>query len=109
MPICIFGCVWKERNLKCFEDFESSMGDILTSFFHTLYLWTVAFLSPLFFFLFLVSQLGVSICILLAYLEGPYAFNMTKFTYKKYLRRALLGQAHCSVHDQVYLQMSSVC
>jgi hypothetical protein len=42
VPICIFWCVWKERNLRCFEDLESSMEDILASFFHM-----VAFLSPL--------------------------------------------------------------
>jgi hypothetical protein len=47
VPICIFWCVWKERNLRRFEDLESSMEDILASFLHTLYLWTVAFLSPL--------------------------------------------------------------
>jgi hypothetical protein len=46
VPICIFWCVWKEINLRCFEDMESSMNDILASFFLTLYLWTVAFLSP---------------------------------------------------------------
>jgi len=34
-------------DLRCFEDLESSMEDILASFFHTLYLWIVAFLSPL--------------------------------------------------------------
>jgi hypothetical protein len=39
--------VWKERNLRCFEDVESSMEDILALFFHTLYFWTVVFLSPL--------------------------------------------------------------
>jgi hypothetical protein len=32
-----------ERNLRYFKDVE----DILASFFHTLYLWTVAFLSDL--------------------------------------------------------------
>jgi hypothetical protein len=47
VPIYIFWCVWKERNNRCFEDLESSMEDILASFFHTLYLWTVTFLSPL--------------------------------------------------------------
>jgi len=31
----------------CFKDLESSMEDILPSFFHTLYLWIVAFLSSL--------------------------------------------------------------
>jgi hypothetical protein len=45
VPICIFWCVWKKRNLKCFKDQENSIENILDSFFHTLYLWTVAFLS----------------------------------------------------------------
>jgi hypothetical protein len=35
--ICILWCFWKEINLK------SSMKDILASFFHKLYLWTVVF------------------------------------------------------------------
>jgi hypothetical protein len=47
VPTCILWCVWKERNDRCFEDLERSSEDILTSFFHTLYLWTVAFVSPL--------------------------------------------------------------
>jgi hypothetical protein len=36
-----------ERNNMCFEDLERSLKDILASFFNTLYLWTVAFVSPL--------------------------------------------------------------
>jgi hypothetical protein len=32
----------------CFEDLEKSLEDILGSFLHILYLWTVAFMSPLF-------------------------------------------------------------
>jgi hypothetical protein len=32
--------------LKCFEDLENSMENFVASFFHTLYLWTEAFLSP---------------------------------------------------------------
>jgi hypothetical protein len=47
VPICILWCVWKERNLRCFEDLESSMENIVASFFRMLYFWTVAFLSPL--------------------------------------------------------------
>jgi hypothetical protein len=38
VPICLFWCVWKERNNSCFEDFERSLEDILALFFHTLYL-----------------------------------------------------------------------
>jgi hypothetical protein len=47
MPICIFWCVWKEINNRCFEDLERSLEDILPSFFHTLYLWMMAFVSLL--------------------------------------------------------------
>jgi hypothetical protein len=39
VPICIFWCVSKEINLRCFEDLETPMEDYLVSFFHTLYLW----------------------------------------------------------------------
>jgi hypothetical protein len=47
VPTCILWCVWKEINNKCFEDLKKSLEVILASFFHTLYLWTVAFVSPL--------------------------------------------------------------
>jgi hypothetical protein len=47
VPTCILWCVWKERNDRCCEDLERSSEEILASFFHTLYLWTVAFVSPL--------------------------------------------------------------
>jgi hypothetical protein len=47
VPICILWCVWKERNLRCFEDKENFMEDIVASFFHMLYLWTMAFLLSL--------------------------------------------------------------
>jgi hypothetical protein len=47
VPTCILWCVWKERNDRCFEDLERSSEDILASFFHKLYLWTVAFVLPL--------------------------------------------------------------
>jgi hypothetical protein len=45
VPTCILWCVWKKINDRCFEDLERSSEDILASFFHTLYLWTVAPLS----------------------------------------------------------------
>jgi hypothetical protein len=47
VPACIFLCVWKEINDRCFKDLERFLEDILASFFRTLYLWTVAFVSPL--------------------------------------------------------------
>jgi hypothetical protein len=45
VSICIFWYVWRERNLRYFEDLKNSMEDILSLFFHMLYLWTVASLS----------------------------------------------------------------
>lgn len=33
-------------NNRNFEGLERSLEDILSSFFHTLYLWTTAFMSP---------------------------------------------------------------
>jgi hypothetical protein len=46
LPTCLFWCLWQERNNRCFEDLERSFKDILSLCFHTLYLWTVAHLSP---------------------------------------------------------------
>jgi len=47
VPICLFWCLWKEINNRYFEDLERSLEDILASFFHPLYLWTVVFVFPL--------------------------------------------------------------
>ena len=47
VPTCLFWCIWQEMNNRCFEDLERSLEAILSSCFHTLYLWTVAHLSPL--------------------------------------------------------------
>jgi hypothetical protein len=47
VPTCLFWCLWQEKNNRCFEDLERSFEDILSSCFHTLYLWTAAHLSPL--------------------------------------------------------------
>jgi hypothetical protein len=38
VPICILSCVWKERNIWCFEYLENSMEDIVASFFLMLYI-----------------------------------------------------------------------
>jgi hypothetical protein len=45
--LAFFWCLWQERNNRCFEDLERYFEDILSSCFHTLYLWIVAHLSPL--------------------------------------------------------------
>ena len=47
VPTCLFWCLWRERNNRCFEDLERSSEDILSSCLHTLYLWTIAFVSPM--------------------------------------------------------------
>jgi len=45
VPICIFWCIWRERNLRCFENLESSLEEVLESFIYKLYLWSMSFLS----------------------------------------------------------------
>jgi hypothetical protein len=47
--ICLFWCLWREMNNSSFEDLERSLEKILSSFYHTLYLWTTAYVYPLFF------------------------------------------------------------
>ena len=47
VPICLFWTIWREKNNRNFEDLERSLEDILSSFLHTLYLWTAAYLSLL--------------------------------------------------------------
>jgi hypothetical protein len=47
VSMCLFFCLWQERNNRSFENLERSLEDILSSCFHTLYLWTVAHLSLL--------------------------------------------------------------
>jgi hypothetical protein len=45
---CLFAFfgVFGRRDIRCFEDLENSMEDIVASFFLILYLWTEAILSP---------------------------------------------------------------
>jgi hypothetical protein len=47
MPICLFWCLWREMNNKSFGDLESSLKEILSSFYHTMYLWSSAYMYPL--------------------------------------------------------------
>jgi hypothetical protein len=46
-PICVFWCPWRERNNRSFEDLKMSLEEILSSFYHTLYIWTTAYVYPL--------------------------------------------------------------
>jgi hypothetical protein len=46
VPACLFWCLWQERNNRDFEDLERSLEDILSSCFHTLYFWIVAYVPP---------------------------------------------------------------
>jgi hypothetical protein len=42
-PICLFWCLWRERNNRSFEDLESTLEEILSLFYFTLYFWTIAY------------------------------------------------------------------
>jgi len=44
---CLFWCLWRERNNRSFEDMEKTLEELLSSFHHTLYLWTTAYVFPL--------------------------------------------------------------
>jgi hypothetical protein len=47
VPTFLLWTIWREENNRNFEDLERFFEDIISSFFHTLYLWTAAFVSPL--------------------------------------------------------------
>jgi len=46
-PICLFWCLWRERNNMSFEDLESTLEEILFSFYHSLYFLTTVYVRPL--------------------------------------------------------------
>jgi hypothetical protein len=46
--ICIFWCLWSERNNRSFEDLERSLEEILSLLYHSLYCWTSAFVYHLY-------------------------------------------------------------
>ena len=74
-------CLWRERNSSCFEDLERSSKDILSSCFHTLYIYIVAFVSPLlicyddFLVCFSLSSWVIPFVYFLCTFGVPYAFN----------------------------------
>ncbi|KAG6709852.1 hypothetical protein I3842_06G153600 [Carya illinoinensis] len=41
-PLCLIWCLWLERNGRCFEDRERSMGELREFFFSTLCFWAKA-------------------------------------------------------------------
>jgi hypothetical protein len=47
VPMCLFWCLWREKNDKNFENRERPLGDILSLFYEPLYLWMAAFISPM--------------------------------------------------------------
>jgi hypothetical protein len=47
-PICIFWCLWWERNNRSFEDLERSLEEILSLLYHSLYCWTSAYVHHLY-------------------------------------------------------------
>jgi hypothetical protein len=44
---CLLWCLWRERNDRQFEDKETTINELISFFFHSLYSWTVAFLAPI--------------------------------------------------------------
>jgi hypothetical protein len=46
-PTRLFWCLWKERNNWSFEDVKKTFEELLSSFYHTLYLWITAYVFPL--------------------------------------------------------------
>ena len=75
--------------MTSFEDHERSLEEIKALFFYTMYLWTVAFVSPAlisdrdFLVLFFFFYLGVFSCIFSVYLGVPYSFNDISITCQK--------------------------
>jgi hypothetical protein len=45
--ICLFWCLWSERNNLSFKDVTKTSKEILSSFYHTLYLLTTAYVFPI--------------------------------------------------------------
>ena len=48
IPHCLMWCLWRERNCRCFEDYESSIPDLKLLFFRTLMDWLFALQSQSF-------------------------------------------------------------
>jgi hypothetical protein len=63
VPLCLMWCVWRERNVRCFED--SSRSFIIHYFLYTLYTWTADWLAPT------VISFGFSFSLLLSPLGSP--------------------------------------
>jgi hypothetical protein len=37
--LCLLWCIWRERNVRLFEDVETSMVELRKRLFNTLYIW----------------------------------------------------------------------
>ena len=48
IPHYLMWCLWRERNCRCFEDYESSISDLKLLFFRTLRDWLFALQSQSF-------------------------------------------------------------
>jgi hypothetical protein len=46
-PTCLFWCLSREINNRSFEDLEKTSVEILSSFYHILYLWTTVYVFPM--------------------------------------------------------------
>jgi hypothetical protein len=39
VPLCLMWCIWQERNVRDFEDVETSMVELRKRLLNTLYIW----------------------------------------------------------------------
>jgi hypothetical protein len=77
---------WRERNNRSFEDLESTLEAILSSFYLTLYFWTTAYVHPLSFtFAEFLARFSLSNyvfpCILSVCQWAPYVFLIRLASY----------------------------
>jgi hypothetical protein len=47
VSLCMMWCIWRERNIRCFEDTWQSFEEILHYFLFTPYTWAAGWLVPL--------------------------------------------------------------
>jgi hypothetical protein len=44
---CLLWCLQREMNDRRFKNYERTLDELMSLFFYTSYIWTIAFVSPL--------------------------------------------------------------
>jgi hypothetical protein len=47
VPLFLIWCLWRERNVRCFEDLDGTLEELKSFFFFSLFTWTTAYLAQL--------------------------------------------------------------